>query len=167
MDYRFHEPRSPTFQTGSLPSEPPGKLHKLVWFSLKCSGEILKRISVLSTHPKQYRRHKWWAFNPWNGKIPLSRKWQPTPVCLPGKFHAQRNLVAYSPWRHKESGTTEWLSVHKHTHTDTHTDTHRHTHTHTRLYKLNWLPKTLTMMSKGCHPRLYKGRKQGRLIPII
>ena len=37
------------------------------------------------------------------------RKWQPTPVVLPGKSHGQRNLVGYSPWGHKESDTTEWL----------------------------------------------------------
>ena len=26
-------------------------------------------------------------FDPWVGKIPWRRKWQPTPVFLPGKFH--------------------------------------------------------------------------------
>ena len=36
------------------------------------------------------------------------RKWQPTPVLLPGKSHGQRSLVGYSPWSHKESGTTGW-----------------------------------------------------------
>ena len=35
--------------------------------------------------------------DPWLGKIPKSRKRQPTPVFLPGKFHGQRSLVAYSP----------------------------------------------------------------------
>ena len=35
------------------------------------------------------------------------RKWPPTPVFLPGKFHGQRSLVGYSPWGCKESGTTE------------------------------------------------------------
>ena len=35
---------------------------------------------------------------PWVGKIPWRRKWQPTPVLLPGKSHGQRNLVGYSPW---------------------------------------------------------------------
>ena len=38
------------------------------------------------------------------------RKWQPTPVFLPGKSHGQRSLVCYSLWGHKESDTTEWLS---------------------------------------------------------
>ena len=41
------------------------------------------------------------------GKIPWIRKWQPTPVFLPGKFHGWRSLVAYSPWNHKESDMTE------------------------------------------------------------
>ena len=46
-------------------------------------------------------------FNPWIGKIPLNREWQPTPVFLPGEFHGQRSLAGYSPWGHKELDTTE------------------------------------------------------------
>ena len=34
------------------------------------------------------------------------RKWQPTPVFLPGEFHGQRSLAGYSPWDHKEPDTT-------------------------------------------------------------
>ena len=34
----------------------------------------------------------------WGEKMPWSRKRQPTPVFLPGKFHGQRSLVDYSPW---------------------------------------------------------------------
>ena len=37
----------------------------------------------------QCRRH---GSNPWVGKIPWRRKWQPTPVFLPGKSHGQRSL---------------------------------------------------------------------------
>ena len=37
-------------------------------------------------------------FNPWVGEIPWRRKWQPTPVFLPGKYQGQRSLVGYSPW---------------------------------------------------------------------
>ena len=40
------------------------------------------------------------------------RKWQPTPVFLPGKSHGWRSLVGYSPWGRKESDTTEWLHFH-------------------------------------------------------
>ena len=50
----------------------------------------------------QCRRHKRHRFHPYNRKIPWSKKWQPTPVFLPGKFHGQRMFVAYSPWGHKE-----------------------------------------------------------------
>ena len=39
----------------------------------------------------------------------LRRKWQPTPVLLPGKFHGWRSLVGYSLWSCKESDTTEQL----------------------------------------------------------
>ena len=35
-------------------------------------------------------------------KIPWRRKWQPTPVLLPGKSHRQPSLVTYSLWGHKE-----------------------------------------------------------------
>ena len=52
--------------------------------------------------------------NEWVGKIPWRRKWQPTPVFLPRKSHAQRSLAGYSLWGGKESDTTEWL-----THTNT------------------------------------------------
>jgi len=37
------------------------------------------------------------------------RKWQPTPVLLPGKPHGWRSLVGCSPWDRKESDTTEQL----------------------------------------------------------
>ena len=45
----------------------------------------------------QCRRCKRCRFNPWVRKIPWSRKWQPTPVFLPGKSHGQRSLAGYSP----------------------------------------------------------------------
>ena len=42
------------------------------------------------------------------------RKWQPTPVFLPGESHGRRGLVGYSLWGCKESDTTKQLT---HTHT--------------------------------------------------
>ena len=55
---------------------------------------------------------------------PWKRKWQPTPVSLPGKSHGQRSLVSCSPWRCKESGTTEQLTLtHLLIHTFVYTDT--------------------------------------------
>ena len=55
----------------------------------------------------QCRRHKRRGFDPWVWKILWRRKWQPTPVFLPGKFHGKRSLVGYSPWGHKELDSTE------------------------------------------------------------
>ena len=37
-------------------------------------------------------------------KIPWRRKWQPTPVFLPGESHGQRSLAGYSPWGRKRAG---------------------------------------------------------------
>ena len=45
-------------------------------------------------------------FDPWVGKIPWRRKWQPNPVFLPGKFQEKRSLADYSPWGHNELGMT-------------------------------------------------------------
>ena len=50
-------------------------------------------------------------FDPWVGKIPWRREWLPMPVFLPGEFHGQRSLVGYSPWGHKESNTTERVTL--------------------------------------------------------
>ena len=54
----------------------------------------------------QHRRHKRPRFDPWLGKIPWRKAWQPIPVFLPGESHGQRSLVGYSPQGHKESDTT-------------------------------------------------------------
>ena len=47
-------------------------------------------------------QHRRPGLDPWVGKIPWRRKWQPTPVFLPGKCHGQRSLAGYSPRGHKE-----------------------------------------------------------------
>ena len=54
------------------------------------------------------------SINAWVGKMPWSRKWQPTPVFLPGKFNGQRSLVGYSPRGCRELDPTERLSIHTH-----------------------------------------------------
>ena len=53
------------------------------------------------------RRHKKCGFDPWIGRIPWRRAWQPTPVFLPGEFHGQKSLVGFSPQGCKELYTTE------------------------------------------------------------
>ena len=52
------------------------------------------------------------GFDPWVGKILWRRKWQPTPVLLPGKSLGQRHMVGYSPLGRKELDTTERLHFH-------------------------------------------------------
>ena len=56
----------------------------------------------------QCRRH---GFKPWVREIFWRKKWQPTPLFLPGESHGQRSLVGYSPWGHKESDMPRWLTL--------------------------------------------------------
>ena len=75
-----------------------------------CSGEELK--NFLTRVYREYQRKGFPGgaevksiclqcgrpgFDPWVGKIPWRRKWQPTPVFLPGESHGWRSLVGYSP----------------------------------------------------------------------
>ena len=46
----------------------------------------------------QCRRCRTPGFHPWIEKIPWRRKWQPTPILLPGESHGQKILAGYSPW---------------------------------------------------------------------
>ena len=59
---------------------------------------------------KNYKKYIWEiCFKIWR------RKWQPTPVFLPGVFRGQRSLVGYSLQGHKELDTTEQFSLTSHT----------------------------------------------------
>ena len=49
-------------------------------------------------------------FDPWVRKIPQRRKWQSTPVFLPGEFYGLRSLAGYSPWGRKELDMNEQLT---------------------------------------------------------
>ena len=49
--------------------------------------------------------------DPWVGKIPWRRAWQPTPVFLPGESPRTEEPSSYSPWGHKQSDTTGRLSA--------------------------------------------------------
>ena len=63
-------------------------------------GLLLERASQLGLvvkNPPANARDMRGGFGSWVRKIPKRRKWQPTPVFLPGKSHGQRNLVGYSP----------------------------------------------------------------------
>ena len=60
-------------------------------------GDIASQVASDKQHACQCRSHNRLGFDPWVGKIPWSRKWQPTPIFLPGRSHEQRSLVGYSP----------------------------------------------------------------------
>ena len=61
-------------------------------------GSVIKNLPT-DAGDRRYKRHE---FEPWVGKILWRRKWQPTPVFLPGKSHGQRSLAGKSPWGHKD-----------------------------------------------------------------
>ena len=56
-------------------------------------------VKNLLANTGRYKRH---GFNPWVGKIPWRRAWQPTPVFLPGESHGQRSL---GPQRVRDDGS--------------------------------------------------------------
>ena len=69
----------------------------------QCPGPLTTLLPCVKPHGSWCRRHKRHWFDPWVRKIPWRRKWQPTPLFLPGEFHGQRSLVGYSPWGHMGS----------------------------------------------------------------
>ena len=52
--------------------------------------------------------------NPWVRKIPWRRKWQSTPVFLPGESQGRGRLVGCRLWGHTESDTTETTQQQQH-----------------------------------------------------
>ena len=74
----------------------------------KEAGQNMKDTSNVARFPHQLNSPSyavpWWltcqckrhGLDPWVGKIPWRREWQPTPVFLPEKSHGQGNLVGYS-----------------------------------------------------------------------
>ena len=68
---------------------------------------FLLSLMVLVVKSLPVQGHKRGGLDPRVGKIPWRRKWQPTPVFLPGEPHGDRSLVVYSLWRCKESDRTE------------------------------------------------------------
>ena len=59
-------------------------------------GEIMQVALVVQNAPADAGRRRRWGFDPWVGKIPWRRAWQPTPVFLPGESHGERSLAGYS-----------------------------------------------------------------------
>ena len=68
------------------------------------AGRTLKRLNgIMKLYQSCIKMH----FCGRQEKIPWRRKWQPTPVFLPGESHGWRSLVGYSPWGRKELDMTE------------------------------------------------------------
>ena len=82
-----------------------------VW--LPASSLLMEFPRWLSRKESSCQCGRYWrrGFNPWVRKIPQRRKWQLTPVFLPGEFHGQRSLAGYSSWGHTELDVTEQLST--------------------------------------------------------
>ena len=91
-------------------------------------------------------------FDPWVGKIPWRRAWQPTPVFLPGESHGQRNLAGYSHKVTKSQTQLKWLITHACTSIFAPTCTH--------LRRRQWHPTPVLLPRKshgrrslvGCSP---------------
>ena len=87
------------------------ELKQLAWLTQRPPNLVLdsrqNRLPMRQSGEESARQCRKRMFNPWVMKIPWSRKWQPTPVFLPGKFHGQRSLVIYSPQGNKELNMNE------------------------------------------------------------
>ncbi|KAB0356460.1 hypothetical protein FD754_000616, partial [Muntiacus muntjak] len=84
---------------------------------LMVSKENMKLLQLPEAHPGS-SDGKESAYNagdpgsiPRSRRFPWRRKWQPTPLFLPGKSHGKRSLAGYSPWGHKELNMTERLAL--------------------------------------------------------
>ena len=69
---------------------------------LKLQNKTLYTFNHMSTKTWRFPgctvSHRRCRIYPWVRKIPWRRKWQPTPVFLPGKSHGQRGMRGYSLW---------------------------------------------------------------------
>ena len=74
-------------RSGKCPGQPCG-LQLTEQARIAFSVAIFKGFRVAQGHC---------SFNPWVRTIPWRRKWQPTPIFLPGESQGQRGLVGYSP----------------------------------------------------------------------
>ena len=111
-----HEPRGRggKHQRGSEPGTPlPTRLGEHLYPSKDspplCLSGAFPAGSGVKNLPGQFRRCRRLRFDPWVGRIPWRRKWQPTLVLLPGESHGQRRPGRLQPMgsqrvRHYQSG---------------------------------------------------------------
>ena len=97
------KPSPPAMAGGFFLTEPPGKqrpVHGLNYYHY-CRICINLGLSWWLSDKQSSCQCRRPGFNPWVRKIPWRRKWQPTPVFLPGESPGQRSLVGYSSWGRK------------------------------------------------------------------
>ena len=58
-------------------------------------SERERQVWYIDTYIWNLERGCWWAYLQTSYRDSWRRKWQPTPVFLPGKSHGRRNLVGY------------------------------------------------------------------------
>ena len=87
-----------------------GKIFSIIDLSIQpllciytVSGPEIRLPWWLNSKESAYQCGKY-RFSSWVGKIPWRRKWQLTPVFLPGKSQRQRSLVGYIAWDCKRMG---------------------------------------------------------------
>ena len=100
----------PTLEAGSQAFYSRIELDLSMRNKLEVLGDELRTTSH-SVSLCQCRQCRRLGFDPSVWNMPWRRKWQPTAVVLPGKFHGQRSLAGYSPSGLKESDTTELLGT--------------------------------------------------------
>ena len=102
---------------GDLPTEGsnPGLPHcRRILYQLSHKGSLGEGVAqmVKNLPPMQET-----GVPPWVGKIPWRRKWQSTPVFLPGEFHGLRSLEGYRPWccrvRHDRNSLAHMRTIQK------------------------------------------------------
>ena len=109
--YYFHSPSFRSWLLEALSTEKIMTFSTIISLKIFWRGPFLKSLlNLLLGLPRchsskestcQCRRRKRCGFNPWVRNVPWSRKWQPSPVLLPAKFHGWRSLVGYRPWGRK------------------------------------------------------------------
>ena len=80
-------------QFKSLGWEDPLEKEMAIHCNILGASHVVLAVKKLSANAGDMRL----KFDPWVGKIPWRRAWQPTPVFLPGESHRQRSLTGYSP----------------------------------------------------------------------
>ena len=124
----------------------------------------------------QFRKYKRHEFDPWVGKIPWNRKWQSTPIFLPGKIPWTEDPGGWgcggAGTVHRVTKTCTWLSMHTFTICIYHAFTICIYHLERSTEEMSLLPKSTSQELLGAinpvvlkSTRLFKtGRESGRCL---